>query len=151
MVRGARVLATASGDEGVALVRRLGADVVIDGRKADITAAVREFAPNGVDAVLALAGGEALEKCIDTLRAGGKVAYPDGVEPPPRPRDGLSIIPYDALYGDQKQQWAQLNQIIEMQKFEVPVAASFALADAAAAHERVAAGRVPGKVILRVR
>jgi NADPH:quinone reductase-like Zn-dependent oxidoreductase len=31
-LRGARVLATASGEEGVALVRRLGADVAIDGR-----------------------------------------------------------------------------------------------------------------------
>ncbi len=150
-VRGARVLATASGDEGVALVRRLGADVVIDGRKADITAAAREFAPRGVDAVLALAGGEALEKAIDTLRAGGRVAYPNGVEPTPEPRDGVSIVPFDALFGDQTVQWAELNKAIAAKKFEVPVAETFGLADAAAAHRRVAAGRVPGKVILKVR
>jgi NADPH:quinone reductase-like Zn-dependent oxidoreductase len=150
-VRGARVLATASGDEGVALVRRLGADVVIDGRKGDINVAAKEFAPKGVDAVLALAGGEALEKGIDALRAGGKVAYPNGVEPAPRPRDGVTIIPYDALFGDQKQQWVDLNKAIEARAFEVPVAATFSLAEAAAAHRRVEAGRVPGKVILKVR
>ncbi|HUQ11942.1 MAG TPA: NADP-dependent oxidoreductase [Steroidobacteraceae bacterium] len=150
-VRGARVLATASGDDGVALVRRLGADVVIDGRKADINVAARQFAPKGVDAVLALASGEALEKCIDALRHGGKVAYPNGVEPAPRPRDGITIIPYDALFGDQKVQWAELNKAIQTRKFAVPVAATFSLAEAAAAHRRVEAGHVPGKVILKVR
>jgi len=150
-LRGARVLATASGDEGVALVSRLGADVVIDGRKSDIAAAARQFAPTGADAVLAFAGGAPLEKCIDGLRKGGKVAYPNGVEPVPKPRDGINVVPYDALFGDQAVQWAQLNAAIEAKPFEVPVAASFSLADAAAAHQRVAAGRVPGKVVLRIR
>jgi NADPH:quinone reductase-like Zn-dependent oxidoreductase len=150
-VRGARVLATASGDQGVALVRRLGADVVIDGRRDDIGAAVQGFAPGGVDAVLAFAGGEALEKCIDALKAGGKLAYPTGVEPVPQARSSVTIIPYDALFGDQKVQWAQLNQAVEARKFEVPVAATFSLGEAPAAHRRVQAGRVAGKVILKIR
>ena len=149
--RGARVLATASGDEGVALVRRLGADVVIDGRKADILAEARKFAPKGADAVLAFAGGDALEKCIDGMRAGGKVAYPNGVEPVPKARDGITLVPYDALFGDQTLQWKQLNEAIEAKPFEVPVAATFSLADAAAAHRRVEAGRVLGKVVLKIR
>ncbi len=42
---GARVLAVASGDDGVALARRLGADAVVNGRKDDVAAAAREFAP----------------------------------------------------------------------------------------------------------
>ena len=150
-LRGARVLATASGDEGVALVRRLGADVVIDGKKSDIAAAVREFAPKGVDAVLAFAGGDPLEKCIGGLRKGGKVAYPSGVEPVPKPREGITVVPYDALFGDQAEQWSQLNAAIEAKPFEVPVAATFSLANAAAAHKRVEAGRVLGKVVLRIR
>jgi NADPH:quinone reductase-like Zn-dependent oxidoreductase len=150
-LRGARVLATASGDEGVALVRRLGADVVIDGRNGDIPVAARAFAPKGVDAVLAFAGGDALEKCMAALRAGGKVAYPNGVEPVPKPRPGITIVPYDALFGDQAVQWAQFNKAVEAKKFEVPVAATFALADAAAAHRRIEAGRVLGKVILKIR
>src|SRR6187401_217779 len=150
-LRGARVLATASGDEGVALVRKLGADVVIDGRKANIAAEVHTFAPKGADAVLAFAGGDALEKCIDGLRAGGKVAYPTGVEPVPKPREGISVIPYDALFGDQVVQWQQLNKAVEAKAFEVPVAATFSLADAAAAHKRIEAGRVLGKVVLKIR
>jgi NADPH2:quinone reductase len=150
-VRGARVLATASGEEGVALVRKLGADLAIDGRSGDIAAAVREFAPQGVDALLALAGGTALEKCLEALRPGARVAYPNGVNPAPTPRAGMSVTPYDALFGDQKDQFAQLNRAVEAQRFEVPIAATFDLADAAAAHRRVEAGRVPGKVLLRIR
>jgi NADPH:quinone reductase-like Zn-dependent oxidoreductase len=150
-LRGARVLATASGEEGVALVRRLGADVVIDGRKGDILAEARKFAPKGVDAVLALAGGDALEKCIDGMRPGGKVAYPNGVEPVPKPRDGITIVPFDALADDRVTQWQQFNKAVEAKGFEVPVAGTFGLWDAAAAHKRVEAGRVLGKVVLRIR
>ena len=150
-LRGARVLATASGGEGVALVRRLGADVAIDGRTDDIAAAARAFAPKGADAVLAFAGGDALEKCLDALRAGGKFAYPTGVEPVPKSRPGLNTIPYDALFGDQKVQWAELNRAVEAKKFEVPIAATFALAEAADAHRKVEAGGVRGKVVLKIR
>lgn len=150
-VRGARVLATASGEEGVSLVRKLGADVTIDGRSGDIAAAARQFAPPGVDAVLALAGGPALDKCLAALRAGGRVAFPNGVKPAPQPRQGITVTPYDALFGDEKDQFAALNRVVEAKPFEVPIAATFDLADAAAAHRRVEAGRVPGKVLLRIR
>jgi NADPH2:quinone reductase len=150
-LRGARVLATASGEEGVALVRKLGADVAIDGRSGDIAAAARGFAPQGADALLALAGGTALEKCLEALHAGARVAYPNGVNPAPTPRPGISVMPYDALFGDQKEQFAELNRAVEAKRFEVPIAATFDLADVAAAHRRVEAGRVPGKVLLRIR
>jgi NADPH:quinone reductase len=42
---GARVLAVASGDDGVALAMRLGADAVVDGRKEDAVTAARRFTP----------------------------------------------------------------------------------------------------------
>jgi NADPH:quinone reductase-like Zn-dependent oxidoreductase len=150
-LRGARVLVTASGEEGLALVKRLGADAVVDGRNDDITAAARAFAPDGVDAVLAFAGGAALDKCLEALRAGGRVAYPNGVEPVPTARAGLTIIPYDALFGDQKVQFEQLNQAVEARKFEVPIAGIFSLAEAADAHRRLKAGRLAGKLVLKVR
>lgn len=47
---GVRVLAVASGDDGVALARRLGADVVVEGHTGDLAAAARGFAPDGLDA-----------------------------------------------------------------------------------------------------
>src|SRR6185369_13125370 len=46
---GARVLAAASGEDGVALARRLGADAAVNGRKDDLAGAAREFAPDGLE------------------------------------------------------------------------------------------------------
>jgi NADPH:quinone reductase-like Zn-dependent oxidoreductase len=150
-LNGAKVLATASGEDGIALVRRLGADAAVDGRSGDIAAAVRSFAPKGVDAVLALAAGDALERCIEALRPGGRVAFPHGVEPEPKPRAGISVIAYDAIEGPEDVELARLNKLVEMRKFEVPIAAEFPLEDAAKAHERIAQGHVLGKIVLRVR
>ena len=67
-LRGASVLASASGADGAAFVRRLGPDAVVDGKREDIAAAARAFAPHGVDAVLAFVGGKALTRCLDALR-----------------------------------------------------------------------------------
>src|SRR5206468_6577734 len=86
---GARVLGTASGKDGAAVVRRLGADVAVDGKHDDLEAAARKFAPDGVDAILALVGGKTLTQCMNALRRGGRVAYPNGVEPAPRKRAGV--------------------------------------------------------------
>ena len=149
-LRGAKVLATASGEEGVALVKRLGADIAIDGRRGDLVAAARSFAPNGVDAVLALASGDALQRCIEALHAGGRVAFPRGVEPEPTARLGIAVVPYDAIAGPEDAELARLNEAVEARKFEIPIAAEFPLADAAKAHERLAAGHVLGKILLRI-
>jgi NADPH:quinone reductase len=148
-LRGVRVLATASGEDASALVKRLGAAAVVDGRTGDIAAAARAFAPGGVDAVLALAGGEALERCIDALRPGGQLAFPTGVRPEPKAREGLRIIRYDAIAGPAE--FARLNRAITASKLEVPIAAEFPLTEAGEAEERVEAGHVLGKVVLRIR
>src|SRR6202047_626163 len=46
--RGAKVLAVASGRDGVALALRLGADVAVDGHTDDFVEAAFKFAPKGV-------------------------------------------------------------------------------------------------------
>lgn len=149
-LRGAQVLAVASGEDGLALVRRLGADDAVDGRRGDVVEALRRFAPEGVDAVLALAGGDALERCLDALRAGGRVAFPTGVTPEPTARPGAPpAIRYDAVAGPT--QFVRLGAAIEAARLVVPVAAEFPLARAAEAHTRVEAGHVLGKVLLRIR
>jgi NADPH2:quinone reductase len=147
-LRGARVLATATGEDGVALVRRLGADAAVDGRRGDIVAAARHFAPDGIDAVLAFVGRDSLERCVDALRPGGRVAYPNGVEPEPKKRRGLEIIPYDGLAG--VREFARLNRAIEAAKLRGVIAATFPLEEAARAHERLAQGHVLGKIVLRI-
>lgn len=148
-LRGARVLAIASGDDGVTLVRSLGADAAVDGHHADIQAAAREFAPEGVDAVLALAGGSVLEHCIATLKSAGRVAYPSGVNPVPKVSRGVKLVRYDAIAGPRE--FERLNAAIVAAKLRVPIAAEYPLADAAKAQERLSAGHVLGKVVLQIR
>ncbi|HEY6927333.1 MAG TPA: NADP-dependent oxidoreductase [Steroidobacteraceae bacterium] len=150
-IRGAKVLATVSDDAGAALVKRLGADVVINGRTTDITAAARSFAPDGVDAVLGLAGGDSLERCIDTLRGDnrGRVAYLYGMEPLPRPRYGIRMSLYSYIAGPQEYQ--RLNEAVEAAKLQVPIAAEYPLAEAGQAHKRLAQGHLLGKIAIRVR
>jgi len=130
-------------------VSALGADAVVDGREGDIAAAAHALAPAGVDAVLALAGGDALERCVDALRPGGRLAYPSGVRPEPKPRSGISIVRYDAIAG--AQEFERLNKAIIASKLQVPIAADYRLADAARAHERLEAGHVLGKIVLQIR
>lgn len=73
---GATVATTASA-ANADLVRRLGADVVIDYRKDDFTEMLRD-----VDVVLDTQGGEVLEKSLRVLKPGGKAI---GIVGPPDP------------------------------------------------------------------
>jgi NADPH:quinone reductase len=147
-LRGARVLATVSGEDEIALVKSLGADAVVDGRHGDIGAAAHQFAPGGTDAVLALAGGDALERCIATLKPDGRLAYPNGVQPPAQ-RAGVSVTHYDAVPGPAE--FERLNAAITEAKLVVPIAAQYPLAEAQEAQRRIEAGHVAGKIVLQIR
>jgi NADPH:quinone reductase-like Zn-dependent oxidoreductase len=148
-LRGARVLCTASGDDGIDLVRKLGADAAVDGKHEDIIAEARNFAPDGFDAILATIGGDSLERCIDAAKRGGRVAYPNGARPEPKKRPGIKFIAYDGTPG--VREFEHLNKAVEEAKLQVPIAAAFKLNEAAKAHERLAQGHVLGKIVLRVR
>ena len=147
-LRGARVFATASGKEGVELVREMGAHAVVDGKRPDINDQARRFAPDGVDAVLALAGGDALELCLNVLRPGGRLAHPNGVEPAPKKRRGMKLIRYDGISG--VREFERLNAAVQAARLKVPIAECYSLAKAYKAHERLAEGHVVGKIILAV-
>jgi NADPH:quinone reductase-like Zn-dependent oxidoreductase len=148
-LRGAKVFATASGKDGAALVRRLGVDVAIDGRSDDLPHALLKFAPDGADALLVFADGQTLKQCLDAVRHGGRVAYPNGVEPAPRKRAGIKVTSYDAAVG--VREFDRLNRAISAAGIKVPIAAEFPLAQAAKAHQRLNKGHILGKVILRIR
>jgi NADPH2:quinone reductase len=148
-MRGARVLATASGRDGTAFVRRLGADAAADARRDDLKAAALAFAPEGIDAVLALAGGKPLTRLLDAVRRGGRVAFPNGVDPAPRKRPGLSVTPYDGTPG--AREFERLGRAIEAARLKVPIAGAYLLEQAAHAHARVQKGHVLGKIVLRIR
>src|SRR5580698_3614 len=129
----ARVLAVASGQDGVEFVKRLGADRVIDGRREDILKAAHEFAPKGLDAALLTAGGKAAEQAIAALREGGRAAYPNGVEVAPQARDGVKVTSYN--WEPDPRTFTKLNELIDGGPFEVHIARTFKLEDAAEAQQ----------------
>ena len=147
-LRHARVFASVSGDDGVALALRLGAHAAVDGKAEDIAEAARRFAPKGVEAVLALAGGPGFQKSLDATRDGSRVAYPNGVEPVPRKRKGTEMLSYDAVAGIRE--FERLNRAVMNANLEVPIAATYTLASAAKAHQRIEEGHVLGKIVLRI-
>jgi NADPH:quinone reductase-like Zn-dependent oxidoreductase len=144
---GARVLAVASGADGVALAQRLGADVVVNGRTDDVAAAAQAFAPAGLDAALMTAGGEAADRALAAMREGGRVAHPNGVEPVPKVRPGVRLSNYNVVVDPKT--IVRLNHLIEAGPFEAHVARTFSLDQAAAAHKALKEHYV-GKLALRL-
>ncbi len=104
--------------------------------------------PDGLDAALLTAGGEAAEQALTALREGGRVAYPNGVEPEPQARPGLIIQNYDGVPDPQAIE--KLNRLIASGPFEVHIARTFSLEQAAEAH-RALDTHYLGKLVLRPR
>jgi NADPH:quinone reductase-like Zn-dependent oxidoreductase len=144
---GARVLAVASGNDGVEMVRRLGADAAVDGRRDDLLEAARKFAPEGLDTALLTAGGEMADKSLMSVRDGGRVAYPGGINPETQARPGIQLISYNGE--PDRDITERLNRLIESGSFKVEIARIFPLDQAAEAH-RALETHYLGKLVLQV-
>ena len=144
---GADVLAIASGEDGVALARRLGADAAVDGHSNDVEQTVRDFAPDGLDAVLVTASSRGLDPVMQAIRKGGRAAYPNGVEPAPKGRTGIEVEAYNGRA--EPELFERLNKLIEMGPFKVHVGARYGLDQAAEAHRAVERHHL-GKVVLSI-
>lgn len=145
----AHVIATASYHRGAVLVRKLGADTIIDARKDDAADKLREIVPGGIDAVLALGGGKNLERLLDLVKDGGRVAWPNGVDPVPGKRRKLEMTPYDAEAGPKE--YARLKRAAEEIPLQVPISTIYPLADAAKAHQQLETSQLLGRIVLRIR
>jgi NADPH:quinone reductase len=147
--RGAHVIATASGAAPARLVRKLGAHRVIDARRTESIDRLRTFAPAGLDAVLALAGGDELERCLDFMRPRGRVVHPNGIEPVPMERRTFRVRAFDAV--PSPREFDKLNRHLGNGKIRVPIAASYPLGKAAQAHRRLDRAHLLGRMVLQVR
>ena len=80
------------------------------------------------------------------MRQGGRIAYPNGVEPAPLPRQDVTIHSYN---GDpDPQAFEKLNRLIESGPFAVQIAKIFPL-DGAADAQRALETHHLGKIALR--
>lgn len=143
---GLRELAAASGSDGVALARRLGADEAIDGHSDDLLRRARVFASDGVDSALVLAG-ERAEDLLGLVKQGGRVAYPNGVEPAPRARFGVTVQSYDGYHG--RGALERLNGFAALGPLHVEVSRTYALDETPKALVDVTRHHV-GKLAVRV-
>jgi NADPH:quinone reductase-like Zn-dependent oxidoreductase len=144
---GARVLAVASGPDGVELVRKLGADAAVDGKRADVARAARDFAPGGLDAALVLVHGESLGAALAAMRKGGRVAHPNGVEPTPKAPKGVKVLAYDGE--PSREAFERLNRLIGAGPFHVELGKVYPLEEAARAHREIEQHHL-GKLALRI-
>ena len=116
-------------------------------RKDDVAAAARAFAPGGLDAALMTAGGKPADRALEAMREGGRVAHPNGVQPAPNVRPGVHLSSYDGAVDPKAIE--KLNGLIEAGPFDVHVAHTFPLDQAAAAHQALGEHYL-GKLALRV-
>jgi NADPH:quinone reductase-like Zn-dependent oxidoreductase len=147
--RRSRVLTTGTGKTAATLLLRLGADAVIDARSKEALEQLRALAPDGIDSALVLAAGDSLKSFLELVRSGGRVAYPNGVEPEPPNLKRYRLIAYDGIAG--RREFYGLMRAVADSNVTVPIAAVYSLADAAKAHERLDRGHVLGRIVLRTR
>lgn len=144
---GAHVFAIASGADGVALAQQLGADEAVDGHSNDIVQRARAFAPDGFDTALVLVSGDTVQSTLSLVRQGGIIAFPNGVMPEPKAPDGVELKKAngfaDPILLD------ELNRLIDMGEFQVHIAQTFALEEAAQAQSAMKQHYL-GKIVLHV-
>ncbi len=142
-VKGATVLTTVS-SPNVDFVRELGADRAIDYQAQRFEEIGRE-----VDLVLDLVGGETQERSWSVLKPGGilvsALGEPSGEKAMQQRARGVG---YRAQ--PNTAQLAEIARLIDQGKVRPIVSATYPLAEARRAHERLEQGHVRGKIVLVV-
>lgn len=146
-VLGARVIGTAS-PRNHGYVRSLGASAVVDYHEGDWVAAVRQAAPEGVDAVLECVGGETLERSLAAVRDGGRVAYIVPADGQPRAPRGIGARFFSSAPDGSR--LAKLAGLFDEGRIRTNLQEVLPLEEAALAHERIEGRHTRGKIVLCV-
>ncbi|MDN6298335.1 MAG: NADPH:quinone reductase [Halomonas sp.] len=155
---GARVIATASAEDAD-WCRRCGADVVLDYHQEDRYKQVREAAPRGVNVWWDCSGRHDFSRCLPLLAVGGRVVIMAGLQ------GATPTLPVGAMYtreitlhgfaisnatvSDLSRAASSVNQLLSAGQLKARIGATYALAEAATAHEAMASGAVRGRIVVR--
>jgi NADPH:quinone reductase-like Zn-dependent oxidoreductase len=83
------------------------------------------------------------------MRRGGRIVYPDGVEPVPTKGRGYTVKMYTAKPG--RAHLDALTRAAEECRLKIPVAATFPLSRVADSHRRMEKGHVVGRIALAIK
>jgi NADPH2:quinone reductase len=97
--RGARVIATAGNDEGVAWCRDLGAERAIDDATEDVNRAIAEVAPEGVDVYWDASVHPDFDQAVARVAPRGRIVVMSGFADQPRFPVGPFCVKRCSMYG----------------------------------------------------
>jgi NADPH:quinone reductase-like Zn-dependent oxidoreductase len=153
---GATVAATCSVGNAE-YVRALGADHVIDYRQGNVTEAIQQWAPAGVDLVVDTVGQGSLIDVLPAMKSGG-IICPIGTLIADEPQidaaeaeaAGVTVIPIISNFANQPRQLQALVDALAAGTIRAPDYVIMPLDQAGDAHRQVQAGHVRGKIVLGV-
>ena len=142
-ILGARVIATAGSDEKCQACREWGADLAINYRTADVAAAVKKFAPSGVNLYWETTREPDFDRIVPLLAERGRIVLMAGREArPPFPVGpfyvkGCSLhgfVMFKATAEEMQACAADINRWLASGELKANIGRTFPLAEAAAAH-----------------
>lgn len=139
-------------------VKALGADLAIDYRAEDVPAALKRWAPDGVDLALDAVGlGTLLPRAVDIVKPGGTYVEIETLESSASEEQvalaahhGVRIVSNMIAISRLPEHLAALAALMSQGKVRMPALELMPLGDAARAHERLAQRQVRGKIVLEV-
>lgn len=150
---GARVITSASSDEKLEQATELGADVVINYTREDLTQAALDATDGrGVDVVLEHVGGEVFSKSLEAVATGGRVVVCGGHAGEVVPLDLITLFRNEwSVIGCARATETELRAVIELVgrgELEPVISERLGLEQAARGHEILEQRRQFGKVLL---
>lgn len=160
---GARVFTTAGSDEKCAALRERGADVAVNYKTADIAAAVRDFAPDGVNVYWETVREPDFDKIVSYVGERGRIILMAGRDARPQFPVGPFYVKGCSLHGfvmfkatpeEQRACADDINRWLTEAKLQAQISEVLPLSHAAKAHRLQEqntlhkAGTLAGKIVL---
>jgi NADPH2:quinone reductase len=161
---GARVITTGGSDEKTALCRAAGADVAVNYKTEDVAAAVRQFAPQGVNVVWETLREPNFDALVSYLAERGRIIIMAGRDARPQFPVGPFYVKECSLHGfvmfkaspeEMLTAATDMNEWFTAGKLKARISRVFPLSEAAAAHRLQEentvhkAGSLMGKIVLK--
>lgn len=154
---GAKVATTCSA-HNFDYVRSLGAELAIDYRNDDVVAALRAWAPGGIDLAVDTVGQGTFVGILPVMKRGG-IVTPIGtliadeatIDPAAAEAAGVTVIPTVSAFPEQPRQLRGLVEALASGKIRIPEITELPLDQAGEAQRRVQEGHVRGKIVLAVK